>query len=48
VILDQNLRRSSVVPERVIRQLADKCEPPSLAESDGLRMVDRIALGSRG
>ena len=39
VILAQNARRSSPVPEKVIRRLADKCEPPTFAESHGLRIV---------
>ena len=39
VILAQNARRSSPVPEKVIRHLADKCEPPTFPESHGLRIV---------
>jgi predicted kinase len=39
VILDQNAQRHSPVPERVIRHLAEKCEPPTLAESHGLVMT---------
>jgi predicted kinase len=39
VILDRNHRRDRAVPERVIRDLAAKCEPPSLAEAHGLRIV---------
>jgi predicted kinase len=39
VILAQNARRSSPVPERVIRHLAEKCEPPTYAESHGLIMT---------
>ncbi len=31
-ILSQNKNRSSVVPENVIRNLADKCEPPTWLE----------------
>ncbi len=48
VILDQNARRSSPVPERIIRQLADKSEPPTLAESHGLRIVGGDDAPSRG
>jgi predicted kinase len=33
VILSQNARRDRPVPERVIRELADKCEPPTFAEA---------------
>ncbi len=36
VIFSQNARREHSVPERVIRELADKCEPPTLAEAHGL------------
>jgi predicted kinase len=39
VILGQNARRDRRVPERVIRALADKCEPPTLTESHGLLMI---------
>jgi predicted kinase len=46
VILAQNARRSSPVPERVIRHLADKCEPPTFAESHGLKLVDHRARTS--
>ena len=40
VILHQNRRRERAVPETVIRQLADKCEPPTWAESHGLVICD--------
>lgn len=40
VILARNARRPDPVPERVIRRLAEKCEPPTLAEAHGLGMVD--------
>ena len=36
VILSQNARRDRPVPEGVIRELADKCEPPTFAEAHGL------------
>ena len=36
VILSQNARRDRPVPERVIRELADKCEPPTFAEAHSL------------
>jgi predicted kinase len=39
-ILAQNARRPSPVPERVLRHLAEKCEPPTFAESHGLTLVD--------
>jgi putative nucleotidyltransferase with HDIG domain len=38
-ILGQNKGRDRRVPERVIRQFADRCEPPTLAEAHGLRML---------
>ena len=38
VILDQNARRDCAVPEKVIRQLAEKCEPPTFAEAHGLQI----------
>ena len=39
VILSQNARRVRPVPEKVIRELADKCEPPTLTEAHGLMIV---------
>jgi predicted kinase len=36
VILGRNKGRERSVPEKVIRGLADKCEPPTLAEAHGL------------
>ena len=36
VILSQNARRDRPVPEGVILQLAEKCEPPTFAEAHGL------------
>jgi predicted kinase len=36
VILTQNKRRERPVPENVIRELADKCEPPTWAEAHHL------------
>lgn len=38
VILGQNKRRDRRVPENVIRELADKCEPPTWVESHGLEL----------
>lgn len=40
-ILAQNKSRSEVVPERVIRQLADKLEPPTILEGHELVRVDK-------
>ena len=39
VILSQNKRRERPVPEKVIRGLAARCEPPTIAEAHGLRLV---------
>ena len=39
VILAQNKRRERPVPEKVIRDLAARCEPPTLTEAHGLRLV---------
>ena len=36
VILSQNAHRDHPVPKRVIRELADKCEPPTLTEAHSL------------
>jgi hypothetical protein len=38
VILAQNKRRERPVPEKVIRELVARCEPPTIAEAHGLRM----------
>ena len=38
IIVAQNNRRDRPVPERVIRELAAKCEPPTLIEAHGLSM----------
>jgi predicted kinase len=38
VILSQNKRREHPVPERVIRELAARCEPPTLTEAHGLTL----------
>jgi predicted kinase len=40
VILAQNKRRERSVPENVIRDLADKCEPPTWAEAHQLILTD--------
>lgn len=39
VILAQNRRRECPVPEKVIRDLAVRCEPPTLTEAHGLSMI---------
>jgi len=39
-ILDQNRRRTRIVPERVIRDLARKLEPPTWAECHQLQLLD--------
>ncbi len=38
-ILHQNRNRNQVVPERVIRNLVEKCEPPTLLEGHNLTFV---------
>jgi len=43
VILEQNKRRNRNVPERVIRELAEKIEPPTWTEGRGLTLVDRAS-----
>lgn len=40
VILDQNKRRDRTVPAQVIRELADKCEPPTRTEAHSLVLFD--------
>lgn len=40
VILDQNKRRDRTVPEQVIRELANNCEPPTWTESHSLVLFD--------
>lgn len=40
VILAQNKRRDRKVPETVIRELADKCEPPTWTEAHGLVVTE--------
>jgi predicted kinase len=40
MILGQNKRRDYPVPEHVIRELAAKCEPPTLTEAHGLLMSE--------
>jgi predicted kinase len=39
VIFSRNARRDRSVPEGVIRELFDKCEPPTLTEAHGLTIV---------
>ena len=39
VILDQNARRRRPVPEKVIKELAEKCEPPTVSECHGLTIL---------
>jgi len=48
VILGQNARRVRPVTEKIIRELAKKCEPPTFAEAHGLTIVTEgtVALGS--
>jgi len=38
-VLAQNKRREKAVPERVIRELADKCEPPTWTEAHDLMIA---------
>jgi predicted kinase len=40
VIHARNKRRAQSVPENVIRELADKCEPPTWTEAHGVAIVD--------
>ena len=40
VILGRNKRRERSVPERVIRELAEKCEPPTLTEAHSLVIAE--------
>jgi predicted kinase len=42
VVLKQNKRREQPVPENVIRELAEKCEPPTWAEAHDL-VLDPIS-----
>ena len=48
MILSQNTRRVRPVPEKVVGELANKCEPPTFAEAHGLTIVTEgtVALGS--
>jgi predicted kinase len=39
VILDRNRRRERPVPEKIIRGLANRCEPPTWTEAHGLTIV---------
>ena len=41
VILAQNKQRGRTVPENVVRELADKCEPPTWTEAHDLVIVER-------
>ena len=41
-LLKQNSCRHNRVPERVIRKLAAKCEPPTLTEAHTLITSDRV------
>jgi predicted kinase len=47
-ILARNARRTSPVPERVILRLAEKCEPPTLAECHGLVVTDGATTPEAG
>jgi len=40
VILERNKRRNWSVPEKVILELANKCEPPTWAEAHGLALYE--------
>ncbi len=40
-IVSQNKRRERPVPENVIRDLAEKCEPPTITEAHAVIAVDR-------
>lgn len=40
-LLSQNKRRERPVPEKVIRELAGKCEPPAWTEAHGLLVTQR-------
>jgi predicted kinase len=46
VVLEQNARRARPVPERVIRELAEKCEPPTFAEAHSLKFVTEDAASA--
>ncbi len=39
LLLQRNRKRTHAVPERVIRALLDKVEPPTLAEAHGCRLI---------
>lgn len=41
VIVEQNRRRERSIPESVLRQLAEKCEPPTWTEAHGLTLVEQ-------
>jgi predicted kinase len=41
ILLDQNRRRQRCVPEKIIRELADKSEPPTWTEAHKLITVER-------
>src|SRR5262249_39421013 len=46
--MDRNRRRERPVPEKVIRGLADRCEPPTWTEAHGLTIVcEEAAAGLR-
>jgi predicted kinase len=47
VILSRNARRDLPVPERVMRELCDKCEPPTITEVHGLTIVCDGAVSSQ-
>jgi putative nucleotidyltransferase with HDIG domain len=42
-IIHQNRNRGNVVPERVIRDLAEKCEPPTILEGHQLTLVTGLS-----
>ncbi|MGE0535370.1 MAG: hypothetical protein AB7O68_10395 [Pirellulales bacterium] len=39
-ILEQNRRRERSVPEGVVLDLVDKCEPPTLAEAHAVELIE--------
>jgi hypothetical protein len=47
VILAQNKRRERPVPEKVIRGLATRCEPPTITEAHGLVFGEPPSLPRR-
>jgi predicted kinase len=46
LILGRNARRERPVPERVIRELAAQCEPPTPTEAHGLSIASQGAIAA--